>query len=81
MQVKIRTFITENMNSRYEEADFIDSDNFFELGYVNSLFAMKLVTFIESEFNIELDVEDIDINNFSSVDNIVELINKKKKDN
>ena len=59
-----------------DEAEFTDSDNIFELGFVNSLFAMKLLNFVEEEFNIQIDNDDIDISNFSSVDNIRQLIEK-----
>lgn len=75
---KIRKFIESNLIVFSDEAVFSDSDNIFELGFVNSLFAMKLLNFVESEFSIVIDNEDIDISNFSSIDNIMRLINKKQ---
>ena len=74
---KIRGFIKENLVVFEDDAEFSDEDNFFELGFVNSLFAMKLVTFIESEFNITIESEEMDISNFNSVNNIVNFINSK----
>lgn len=75
---KIRSFIEGNLIIDDEQAQFLDNDNFFALGFVNSLFAMKLVNLIENEFSIQVDNEDLDISNFNSVDNIVSFIANKK---
>jgi methoxymalonate biosynthesis acyl carrier protein len=75
---KIRSFIQANLLVFEDEDEFSDSDNIFQLGYVNSLFAMKLLNYIEHEFAIIVDNEDMDIKNFSSVNNIVQLIENKK---
>lgn len=60
------------------EASFSDTDNIFELGLVNSLFAMQLVSYIEGEFGIALENSDLELNNFSNVQSIVALIHSKK---
>lgn len=44
-----------------------DDDDIFELGVVDSLFAMQLVLFVEEEFSIVAEREDLDINNFCSI--------------
>lgn len=67
----------KNLTVFEEDVEFTDSDNIFELGFVNSLFAMKLVSFVEREFDVEIDNEDLDINNFKCVDNIAQLVEKK----
>jgi acyl carrier protein len=75
---KVRTFIRENLIVLEEdEAEIADSDNIFELGYVNSLFAMKLLNYVETEFNVRVMNEDMNLKNFSSVNSIVELVRKK----
>lgn len=79
LKEKIRKFIESNLVVFEDEAEFNDSDNIFEMGFVNSLFAMKLVSYIEQEFDIEVDNDDLEISNFSSVDRIVEYVEKKKK--
>lgn len=60
-----------------EEEEFSDSDNIFQLGYVNSLFAIKLLNYVEKEFSIVIENEEMDIKNFSSVDSIAQLVEKK----
>ena len=79
LKEKIRKFIESNLVVFEDEAEFSDSDNIFEMGFVNSLFAMKLVNHIEQEFGIEVDNDDLEISNFSSVDRIVQYIESKKE--
>lgn len=52
--------------------------NLFEGGFVNSLFAMQLVMFIEREFGIQVDNNDLDISNFDTINHIVALIENKQ---
>jgi methoxymalonate biosynthesis acyl carrier protein len=75
---KIRKFIESNLLDFISELEFSDSDNIFELGLVNSLFAMKLLNYVKEEFAIKLDSDDMDITNFNSVNNVIEFIKKKK---
>ena len=74
---RIREFINENLLVFDDEAEFTDSDNIFELGFVNSLFAMKLVSYVENNFKIKVENSDLRLDNFNSVDNIVKFINNK----
>jgi methoxymalonate biosynthesis acyl carrier protein len=54
-----------------------EQDDIFAMGFVNSLFAMQLVLHIEQEFKIAIADEDLDINNFNSINNIVAFISRK----
>lgn len=54
-----------------------DTDNIFEKGLVNSLFAMNLVNFIETEFDISIDNMELDLDNFKDINSIVTLVEKK----
>lgn len=56
-----------------------DDEDMFALGFVNSLFAMQLVAFIEKEFNMTLESEDLEIDNFRSVGAILAFIEKKRR--
>lgn len=73
---KIREFIESNLVVFEDEAVFSDDDHIFQMGFVNSLFAMKLLGYIEQEFGITVGNEDLDIANFSTLNNIVRLIAK-----
>jgi len=77
MHDQIRDFILANLVVFDDDVEFSNDDNIFELGFVNSLFAMKLVTYIESEFNMTIESEEMDIANFNTINNIVNFINSK----
>ncbi|MDF2803380.1 MAG: acyl carrier protein [Anaerocolumna sp.] len=70
---KIKVFLSKFMNVNEIE----DTDNFFERGLVNSLFAMNLVTFVESEFDVSIDNTELDLENFKDINSISALIEKK----
>jgi len=75
---KIRSYIEDNLVIFEDEAEFTDDDNIFKMGFVNSLFAMKLLNFVEKEFEITVENDEIDIKNFSSVSKIVQLVESKR---
>ncbi len=72
---QIREFVEANMNVD-DEVALKDDDNIFRLGYVSSLFAMRLLNFIESISGITVADEDIVLPNFSSIDAMSALIQK-----
>lgn len=72
-KANIRAFL-----SRYIQADGLrDEDDIFALGFVNSLFALQLVMWVEKEFAIKVEDEDLDLSNFNSVDNIATFVGRK----
>jgi acyl carrier protein len=46
---RIRNYVEANCVVFDDEAEFSDQDNFYDFGMVNSLFAMKLVTWLEQQ--------------------------------
>jgi len=76
---KIREFIMANVNVD-EDTVVKDDDNIFRLGYVSSLFAMRLLNFIEASFAITVDDEDIALVNFSTIDAMAKLVGKYRTD-
>jgi len=74
---RIRGFIRHNLAVFDDEALFKDDDNIFELGFVDSLFALELVNFVEKEFRIEVTDEDLNLSNFSSVSAIDAFLRRK----
>jgi acyl carrier protein len=74
-QVKdaVRGFIQSSINID----GFGNDENLFESGIVNSLFAVQLMTFIERTFAIEVSTDDLDIENFKSIDATAAFVAKK----
>lgn len=73
-KVAVREFLATEMGGQAPA----DDEDIFETGYVNSLFAMELITFIEGSFDVVVDNEDLELENFSSVDRIAALIHGKR---
>jgi methoxymalonate biosynthesis acyl carrier protein len=69
----IRNFMTRSFDGRA----LADEDDIFALGFGNSLFAIQLVTFVENEFGIEIDSEDLEMTNFRSIQSISDLVERK----
>jgi len=74
MRNEIRTVIREYVNDN----DFEDDENLFQLGYVDSLFVMEMVAFIEKKYSIIVPRENINADHFSSIDAIINLIDKEQ---
>jgi methoxymalonate biosynthesis acyl carrier protein len=69
----VRNFINNSIN-----IDGLgDDENLFESGIVNSLFAVQLMTFVERNFRIEIGMEDLDVENFKSVNATAMFIERK----
>lgn len=69
----IKRFLTKHIPNR----DLAIDHDIFAMGFVSSLFAMQLVMFVESEFNIQLDDEDLTIDNFRTIERITGLVEHK----
>jgi len=69
----IRKFINNSVN-----IDLLgDDENLFEKGFINSLFAVQLMTFIERKYDLEIGMDDLEIKNFASITATAEFIQRK----
>ena len=69
----VRSFILSSINL----LELKDDENLFESGIVNSLFAVQLMTFIEKTFGIEVGTDDLDIENFKSLNATTAFVLRK----
>ncbi|WP_434714980.1 acyl carrier protein (plasmid) [Bacillus cereus] len=58
--------------------EFNNDTEIFEEGLVNSLFAIQLMTFLEKEFAIKVTMDDLDMDNYKSVNSIGNFIRNKQ---
>ena len=77
MSADARTDIREFVFGYIKDDSLEDNENMFELGYVNSLFAMQLVMFVEKRFAFSIPRDQLKLANFRSIDAIVELVNNR----
>jgi acyl carrier protein len=73
IQARIRGFFARAFPGR----SLRDGDDIFALGFGNSLFAMQLVDFVEGEFGLTINNEDLDVANFSTIASIRSLVERK----
>jgi acyl carrier protein len=72
-KMKIRGFLSKFFRNR----ELRDDDDIFALGFVNSLLALQLVNFLEKEFAITIEDEDLDFENFRTLNNMGALLERK----
>jgi methoxymalonate biosynthesis acyl carrier protein len=74
---QIRDKIAAYLSRFFPGHELGDSEDIFSLGFVNSMFAMQLVNFVEHDFGIEIENEDMELDNFRSIGALVKLVERK----
>ncbi|WEG19163.1 phosphopantetheine-binding protein (plasmid) [Alkalihalophilus pseudofirmus] len=77
MESNVKLKVKEFLSKYFRNHQLEDEEDIFSLGFVNSLFAMQLVMFLEKEFNLKLDNNDLNFNNFRSINKITSLVEEK----
>jgi methoxymalonate biosynthesis acyl carrier protein len=73
VMTKVSEFVSQYLNTNEVDPEV----DLFATSMVNSLFAMQLVLFVEKEFGLAVDNEDLDYENFKSVNAIAGFVGKK----
>ena len=74
----IRCYIVENFLFG-DDSDLEDDTSFLDEGILDSTAALELVAFIEKEFSITIDDEEVVPENLDSIINIANFLKKKLK--
>lgn len=74
----IQTKVKEFLSRFFKNHDLQPDEDIFALGFVNSLLAMQLVAFVEKEFGIRVEDEDLDLDNFRTLRAIANLVARKQ---
>jgi methoxymalonate biosynthesis acyl carrier protein len=72
-KLKIKDFLSRFFKNRVLE----DNEDIFALGFVNSLLALQLVNFLQKEFGITIEDEDLDLDNFRTINSMAALVARK----
>ncbi|HEX2253047.1 MAG TPA: phosphopantetheine-binding protein [Thermoanaerobaculia bacterium] len=73
-KTRIRAFLGKFFRNR----EIGDGEDIFALGFVNSLLAVQLVAFLEKEFRIKVEDDDLDLDNFRSIERLDALVARKR---
>jgi len=78
LQDNVREFIVRHvLDGSNRPGVLSDTDSLVNSGLVNSLSIVEIITFIEERFGVDVGDGEIDINDFDSVNNICDLIQRK----
>ncbi len=74
----VRNYILENYLFTDDQNALGNDDSFLEKGIIDSTGIMEVIFFLESEFGITVDDEDMVPENLDSVNNLTAFINRKR---
>jgi D-alanine--poly(phosphoribitol) ligase subunit 2 len=75
MKEKIKNFILETFMSGENKLEY--DEPLFESGLIDSLGFIKLLQFIENKFNVSVDMSEVTMDKFGTINDIEQLINEK----
>lgn len=55
-----------------------DADDIFATGFFTSLFAMEMILFVEREFGVTVETEDLNMENFRTIDRVTAFVAAKR---
>ena len=73
LHMQIRQFVVDSLGM----PDLQDGDDIFELGRATSLFSVQLLMYIEEELGIPLEDDDLQRENFCTIDGMSKMIARK----
>lgn len=65
------------LNSRFTKENLLDQADLFATGALDSLSLFELIQIFEEKLNILFDFNDLNVENFSNLKSICELLHKK----
>jgi acyl carrier protein len=74
---KIRQYIIDKC--MFGEGPLDDEEMLFEGGIMDSIALIKMLSFIEKEFQIIIDMVDVTMEKFSSLNNILQTLEARQK--
>jgi len=79
IEVRLRDYILENYLFTDNQAELRSEDSFLEKGIIDSTGILEIISFLEDEFGIIVDDEEMVPENLDSVNNLVSFIERKCK--
>ena len=74
---KVRNYILENYLFTDDQSELNSEDSFLEKGIIDSTGILEIIFFLEEEFGLSIDDDEMIPENLDSVNNIVKFINSK----
>lgn len=78
MKNDVKSTIRKFIQKVTRKQEILDDEDIFQGGIVNSLLTVQLIMFIEKNFQISIDNNDINLENFKTMNKIEQYIQSKK---
>jgi acyl carrier protein len=79
IEQKVREYILENFMFTDDQSALANEDSFLQKGIIDSTGILEVIHFLEDEFNIKVDDEEMIPENLDSVANIIQFVSGKTK--
>lgn len=79
IEEKLRTFILDNFLFTDDQSALSSEDSFMEKGIIDSTGILEVIFFLEEEFNVKVEDDEMVPENLDSVKNLVAFVEKKTK--
>jgi len=76
--ITIRQFIVDNFLYGVDEEGFSTEASFLEAGYVDSIGVLEIIAFLEKEFEITVETNEMIPENLDSIHNIEQYVMRKQ---
>jgi acyl carrier protein len=77
LEAQIQQFVSQNLLFSDQGYRFNNNASFIQEGIIDSMGVMELATFVNTEFGIQVDPQDVTPENFDSVNKLAEYIRRK----
>lgn len=78
MESQVKQQIRDFLAKYFKDYNLQDDEDIFSLGFVNSLFAMQIVLFVEQQMGISVSNDELELDNFRTINAMTNLIMSKK---
>ncbi len=79
IEIQIREYILENYLFTDDQSALINEDSFLEKGILDSTGILEMIYFLEDEFGLKVEDEEMIPENLDSVNNLVAFIGRKRE--
>jgi acyl carrier protein len=77
LEAQIQQFVAQNLLFSDQGYRFSNNASFIQEGIIDSMGVMELATFVNTEFGIQVDPQDVTPDNFDSVNKLSEYVRRK----
>ena len=81
LEQEIRTFIIDNFLFGEDDGKLSNDDSFLDQGLIDSTGVLELVAYIEGNYAVRIEDDELDPKNLDSVNKLVRFINRKTQGN